>query len=1021
MSSFQLIMPGYATDGTPVYDNFQMGSNTYSPERIAYNGDATTLGQALADLAKSYPKFFLAIAANLRPTVSGYTCIGLYGRYSTGGEREINSASTTDGLHTVFYKWRSNSSGTGGGGGGTTDCTIYTVTFNANGGTGVPSPIRNTALSYSVHIPTYPVPTRSGYTFVAWSSDPNGDGNIAVLPGGSLSLTGNVTLYAQWKLASGGDSGGTTTPPVTPTNCIAYFVDPYSSQSTAITLQQPGYITLPRVSWVRLDYKPVAWTENSSGTYYPFGASFYLQQQTFFTIVWEQEIINYTVTFNANEGTVATTTRTVQQGQAIGSLPTATRTGYTFQGWYTSPSGGSQITTSSTFYANTTVYAHWVAIPLNDPRISCAPSTKAKRGSAIQVTWSLYGQNIVYTVELKYNGGSWNTLFAYTTNTSYSFTTPYNFDSVQFRVKAQSTVSSATSNYATTGTVVVDKGVAPTRPQSCTVRSNENDSTTIFTNSTKTTYNISWTNSTDADNDLSGYEIQYCTSNNQTWRGSRTFGTTTLNTTAQCSNLTGATWVKYRVRAYDQFTQYSEWRESSQVTVSALSAPVWAGSGWIKYPIPTAFTIKEQEPFKVQWSNATDKDGDLYKYVVEREDNSSGNWSQHQFTLLARNVQKGQPEFTDVIKSTTINTVRYRVYAQDQTQRNTTTITGPTVTVVHNTPPKAPRYVRAQVEQNAMDDGHPYQMEPLKGGEYNQIIWGIAEDAENNVTGYQLECSLDGERFKVIKGYNEGTALLDREYQYLIPKSQTVRHDTAQFRVKAKDSYGEESPYTMSRSYNISNNAAPVVVGEHSNKEYVGVYEHAFPIVFAVSDEENDTVQVEVAIYDGNAKVKELWTGTVNTPYEGTIVVTDKDLSELPMYRLTARVTARDREGSGRYEFDFTRKGTRAFVTLRTPMRYPDPITACVFTTLDGVFPSDCKMMIEVTNNANDPQGGFWEECTAEARAGRMHTFQNKIAVYGPAFNFRVTCERGPSGASGSINRIAGYFETATEKGAPFG
>lgn len=901
--------------------------------------------------------------------------------------------------------------GTGGGGGG------VTLTFNGNGGSGVPSPIYLSQAG-SVTIPSTR-PTRAGYEFSVWNTSPDGSGK-SVGPNNLWPVIADQTLYAQWRYVggTGGDpGGGTTTPPVTPTY-TASFRDSWSGQSTSITSAQ-GYITLPTVSWTRTGYRMAGWMETSTGMTYQFGARFYLQQNTFFNIIWEQEIINYTVTFNANGGTCYTTTRTVQQGQALGSLPTATRTGYTFRGWYTSPSGGSRITESSPFYGNTTLYAQWDVVPLNDPRINCVPSVQAKRGSTINVTWSLYGQNIVFTLERSVNGGSWTTVYSSTSSTSYTYTTPSNFNSVQFRVRARSTSTGATSNYAVSNTITVDKGSAPSRPSSCTVRSNENDSTTIFTNSTKTTYNISWTNSTDPDNDMRGYEIQFCTSNNQTWRGSRTFGVSTLNTTARCSELTGATWVKYRVRAYDQFNQYSAWRESSQVTVSALSAPKWSGSGWIRYPVPTADTVREQEPFKIQWSNATDVDGDLYRYVLEREDNQSGNWTSNQFSLLVRNVQNNQPEWTDVIKSATINKIRYRVKAQDQTQRETTYITGPVITVVHNTPPKAPKWLRARVEQTAIDEGHRYQMQPLKGGEYNEVLWDFAQDAENNVTGYQLECSLDGERFQIIKGYNEGAAALDRKFQYFIPKSKTVRHDTAQFRVKAKDAYGEESPYVMSRSYNISNNSTPSVQGEHSNKEYIGVYEHAFPIIFLVTDEENDTVNVEVSIYDGNAKIKELWTGRVETPYEGTVILTDRDLSELPMRRLTVRVTARDREGEGRYEFDFTRKGTRAFVTLRTPVRYPDPITGCVFTALEGLFPPDCRMLIEVTNNANDPQGGFWEECTAEARAGRLYEFQNKIATYGPAFNFRLTCERGPSGVSGYISRITGYFETATEKEAP--
>ena len=65
------------------------------------------------------------------------------------------------------------------------------------------------------------------------------------------------------------------------------------------------------------------------------------------------------VTFDANNGSVSETSRAVYYGEAIGTLPTPTRTGYTFDGWYTSASGGSKISSSTVITANVTYYAHW--------------------------------------------------------------------------------------------------------------------------------------------------------------------------------------------------------------------------------------------------------------------------------------------------------------------------------------------------------------------------------------------------------------------------------------------------------------------------------------------------------------------------------------------------------------------------------------------------------------------------------------------------------------------------------------
>ncbi len=68
-----------------------------------------------------------------------------------------------------------------------------------------------------------------------------------------------------------------------------------------------------------------------------------------------------TVTFNANGGTVSPTSQTATYGDAYGTLPTPTRTGYDFAGWYTAGSGGNKVTETTTVNksANHALYAHW--------------------------------------------------------------------------------------------------------------------------------------------------------------------------------------------------------------------------------------------------------------------------------------------------------------------------------------------------------------------------------------------------------------------------------------------------------------------------------------------------------------------------------------------------------------------------------------------------------------------------------------------------------------------------------------
>ncbi len=73
--------------------------------------------------------------------------------------------------------------------------------------------------------------------------------------------------------------------------------------------------------------------------------------------------ISCTTTFNAQGGSVSPASQTYILGGVYGSLPSPTRTGYTFGGWWTGTSGsGTQMTSASKVSAQyTTLYAKWTA------------------------------------------------------------------------------------------------------------------------------------------------------------------------------------------------------------------------------------------------------------------------------------------------------------------------------------------------------------------------------------------------------------------------------------------------------------------------------------------------------------------------------------------------------------------------------------------------------------------------------------------------------------------------------------
>ena len=75
------------------------------------------------------------------------------------------------------------------------------------------------------------------------------------------------------------------------------------------------------------------------------------------TVQWTAP--TYAVTLHANGGSVLPDSMTTGADGKLASLPTPTRSSYSFNGWYTEKNGGTKVTTDTVFSANTTVYAHW--------------------------------------------------------------------------------------------------------------------------------------------------------------------------------------------------------------------------------------------------------------------------------------------------------------------------------------------------------------------------------------------------------------------------------------------------------------------------------------------------------------------------------------------------------------------------------------------------------------------------------------------------------------------------------------
>ena len=129
-----------------------------------------------------------------------------------------------------------------------------------------------------------------------------------------------------------------------------------------------------------------------------------------FTAKWS--IKTSEITFDANGGSVAETTKTVEYGDVYGTLPTPERDYYTFDGWYTEVEGGEKITadTVAPKNAETTVFAHWTLNEVQECPVSSLPE-----GSAIVGRRYVYTRRD-YTTSGQSSMAGWthyNTTFAY--------------------------------------------------------------------------------------------------------------------------------------------------------------------------------------------------------------------------------------------------------------------------------------------------------------------------------------------------------------------------------------------------------------------------------------------------------------------------------------------------------------------------------------------------------------------------------------------------------------------------------
>lgn len=213
------------------------------------------------------------------------------------------------------------------------------ITFNLNDGSGTST---SEQVNNSLQLSSLPTPTRDGYKFDGWYQDEECNGDIVTADG--TYFVDDTILYAKWtpisKVTFNGN-GGTV-----------------SGTADSASVDVPkGQKYTPTQTATRKGYVFVGWATDPDAT--EANTDITPNEDITLYAIWRKAV----VTFDPNGGSVSPTDAELNDEQKLDSLPTPTRDGYIFDGWYRNQDGsGEKIDKDTVFEGDATVYAAWTPI-----------------------------------------------------------------------------------------------------------------------------------------------------------------------------------------------------------------------------------------------------------------------------------------------------------------------------------------------------------------------------------------------------------------------------------------------------------------------------------------------------------------------------------------------------------------------------------------------------------------------------------------------------------------------------------
>ncbi|MBO5076448.1 MAG: InlB B-repeat-containing protein [Clostridia bacterium] len=332
---------GYSFDGWFTEDGTAVTSSTVVKTAANHTLYAAWLGEGLnvsfdanggsvSQTSKSVT-FDSTYGSLPTPTRTGYSFDGWFTAASGGTKVTSSTKVTNSSNHKLYAHWTANK---------------YTVSLNSAGGSISQS---SKEVTFDSTYGTLPPPTRTGYTFGGWYTSSSGGSKVTSST--KVTTASDHTLYAHWSVNSYTVTWNTVS------NCTITVKRTSSPNGGAATGNLNSGDTVYYGDKLSVTYTPAngyILTNNGSTS---ITVSRNITSSDIYATV---EPNTYTLFFDANGGSVSTSSKSVKYGNSYGSLPTPTRDYYDFLGWYTSPSGGTKVTSSTTMDAsNVTLYAHW--------------------------------------------------------------------------------------------------------------------------------------------------------------------------------------------------------------------------------------------------------------------------------------------------------------------------------------------------------------------------------------------------------------------------------------------------------------------------------------------------------------------------------------------------------------------------------------------------------------------------------------------------------------------------------------